>query len=189
MVLPVNTMEVYIPVTGVAERTTAVLNVLFAILIVLSIGHLCYGDFWGFVLDSLFGLLGFITFKRMQLSTVAFFCFLCGFNAGIDLIASINLVSTVLHSNPDELYSLGETLHMQVWQVVTATIVLTLDAIIMITCLFLSCKVYNELRSTLYSQIGLITEPLMLATNNHHEQQAPPFQPFQGTPHRIATPP
>lgn len=180
---------------GIAERTKSSLSILFSILVLLGVGHLLYGDFWGFVLDMLFALLGYITFKRMQLSTIAFFCFLCAFNAGIDLLASINLLASVSRSSADELFTMAQALDMQVWQLVTATAILALDAIVMFACLILSCKVYSELRSNIYSQIGLITEPLMLpghGRQSSHLAQDPPahaaFRPFQGRPHRISEP-
>jgi hypothetical protein len=174
---------------------------------VLGFGHLSYGDFWGFFLNILFALLGYITFKRLQLSTLAFFSFLCAFNAGIDLMASIGLLSTFASSSSDQLLELAKSLRMELWQLVTAAVVVSLDAIVFTTCLVLTCKVYADLRSVLYSQLGLLGQPLLLQQQQvsasglvrqggteavqapmNGAQQAS-FQPFQGRPHRISPEP
>lgn len=188
MVLPINNVEMFVQIPPIS--TTRPLNVLFAILVGLGIGHLCYGDFWGFVLDTLFGLLGYLTFKQIQLSTIAFFCFLCAFNAGIDLIASINLIYSVTKSTPDELFSLAHELNLKEWQLIAATCVVTMDAIVMFASLILSCKVYTEVRSNMYAQIGLLTQPFMAQAQNNQENQQPhiAFQPFQGRAHRMSEP-
>lgn len=187
MVLPVSNLEMFVVgASSISAQTTKWLNVLFAMLVFLGFAHLGYGDFWGFVLDTLFGLLGYLTFKRLQLSTIAFFCFLCAFNAGIDLVASINLVFSVAKSTPEELFSLSESLNIEEWQLIFAAIVLTLDAVIMLVCLVLSCKVYSDLRSNVYAQIGLMTTQPLISRSNNEPHAA--FQPFQGRPHRISQP-
>ena len=194
MVFPVNDIEMYVslPPSSMAESTRKVLNILFSFLVILSFAHLSYGDFWGFLLDLLFALLGFITFKRLQLSTIAFFSFLCAFNTGIDLIASINLLSMLASSSSEDIEKLAESLHMQLWQIVVATTVISLDAITIGCCLILTCRVYSELRANIYSQIGLMSQPLLvqqttqnLPPQNTQQGNGAPFVPFQGEPHRV----
>lgn len=193
MVLPVSDIEMFMPILPPPDSgSKKVLYVMFWLLIVLSFAHLAYGDFWGFLLDALFSFLGYITFKRMQLSTIAFFSFLCAFNAGIDLMASIGLLSSLASSSSEELYAMATTLHMELWQLIMASVVVTLDAIVYATCLILTCKVYTELRSHMYSQLGLLGQPF-LARRSVEAQETPPssggqhsaFRPFQGTAHRI----
>ena len=131
----------------------------------------------------------------MQLSTIAFFSFLCAFNAGVDLMASISLLSSLASSSAEELSAMASALRMELWQLVTAAVVITLDAIVFSTCLFLTCKVYAELRANIYSQLGLLGQPFLMqqGARPQGEQQPEPasgqphaaFRPFQGQPHRI----
>ncbi len=90
---------------------------------------------------------------------------------------------------------------MELWQLITAAVVVSLDAIVFTTCLFLTCKIYNDLRSVLYSQFGLLGQPLLMAQQQGGAQQRQPgqeqsqqpangsqqqsFTPFQGRPLRI----
>jgi hypothetical protein len=194
MVLPVSDLELLIQ-TPALENSNSVktLNLLLWFLLVLAFGHLSYGDFWGFLLNILFALLGYITFKRLQLSTLAFFSFLCAFNAGIDLMASISLLSSIAASSADQLVELAKTLQIELWQLVAAAVVVSLDAIVFTTCLFLTCRVYSDLRAAVYSQLGLLGQPLIIqrpTTNAPQDAlaQGPEhaaFRPFQGRPHRI----
>ena len=203
MVLPVSDLELLVQPPALSDSSSIrTLYVLFWFLLVLAFGHLSYGDFWGFFLNLLFALLGYITFKRLQLSTLAFFSFLCAFNAGIDLMASVSLLTTFASASSDQLLELAKTVHMELWQLITAAVVVSLDAIVFTTCLVLTCKVYNDLRSVLYSQLGLLGQPLLLAQQQGGVQQRQPaqdqaqqpgngaqqpsFTPFQGRPHRIA---
>ena len=206
MVLPISDLELLIQVPAVENSSSVkTLNILFWFLIVLAFGHLSYGDFWGFLLNILFALLGYITFKRLQLSTLAFFSFLCAFNAGIDLMASISLLSSISASTADQLVELAKTLHIELWQLVAAAVVVSLDAIVYTTCLILTCKVYSELRAAVYSQLGLLGQPLMVQRTGYQptatQEQTPgaagpvngaqqaAFRPFQGRPHRITPEP
>jgi hypothetical protein len=190
MVVPVSDVEMYmvVPTTPVIERSKRLLSGLFAALVILGFAHLGYKDFWGFVLDVLFALLGYVTFKRLQLSTLAFFSFLCAFNAGVDLIASINLVSA-LASDTATLDILKSSLGLEQWQIVLAAAVVTMDAIVMSTCLMVTCKVYSDLRSLVYSQMGgMFGQPLL--GDQQTTAQPPPVQtfvPFQGRAHRISS--
>ena len=192
MVFPVSDLELLIQAPTIENSSSVkTLNVLFWFLIVLAFGHLSYGDFWGFLLNVLFALLGYITFKRMQLSTLAFFSFLCAFNAGIDLMASISLLSSIAASTTDQLLEMARTLHVELWQLVAAAVVISLDAIVFSTCLVLSCKVYSELRATVYSQLGLLGQPLIRQQPQmpSQEPEHAVFRPFQGRPHRISPEP
>jgi hypothetical protein len=192
MVFPVSDIELLVRAPSIEDSASVkTLNVLFWFLIVLGFGHLSYGDFWGFLLNVLFALLGYITFKRMQLSTLAFFSFLCAFNAGIDLMASISLLSAIGASTGDQLLEMARTLHVELWQLVAAAVVVSLDAIVFTTCLILSCKVYSELRATVYSQLGLLGQPLMQPQPQRaaQEPEHAVFRPFQGRPHRISPEP
>jgi hypothetical protein len=202
MVFPVSDLELLVQPPALTDSSSIrTLYLLFWFLLVLAFGHLSYGDFWGFFLNLLFALLGYITFKRLQLSTLAFFSFLCAFNAGIDLMASVSLLTTFASSSGDQLLELAKTIHMELWQLITAAVVVSLDAIVFTTCLFLTCKVYNDLRSVLYSQFGLLGQPLLMAQQQGGAQQRQPgqeqsqqpangsqqqsFTPFQGRPLRI----
>lgn len=202
MVFPVSDLELLVQPPALTDSSSIrTLYLLFWFLLVLAFGHLSYGDFWGFFLNLLFALLGYITFKRLQLSTLAFFSFLCAFNAGIDLMASVSLLTTFASASGDQLLELAKSIHMELWQLITAAVVVSLDAIVFTTCLFLTCKVYNDLRSVLYSQLGLLGQPLLLAQQQGAAQQRQPapeqsqqpangsqqqsFTPFQGRPHRI----
>lgn len=202
MVFPVSDLELLVQPPALTDSSSIrTLYLLFWFLLVLAFGHLSYGDFWGFFLNLLFALLGYITFKRLQLSTLAFFSFLCAFNAGIDLMASVSLLTTFASASGDQLLELAKTIHMELWQLITAAVVVTLDAIVFTTCLFLTCKVYNDLRSVLYSQLGLLGQPLLMAQQQGGAQQRQPaqeqsqqppngsqqqsFTPFQGRSHRI----
>ena len=219
MVFPVNDIELFVPlqIPQSVEKSRRLLYFLFWFLIVLAFAHLSYGDFWGFVLDSLFALLGYLTFSRLQLSSIAFFSFLCAFNTGIDLIATIGLLSFLSTSDFTEIKTMADTAHMSVQQLKTAAAIITLDTVVMGTCLFLSCSVYSDVRANVYSQIGLLGQPLMFrpqqittgqilpqqpngtassasdqgrAVTNSAPVQA--FVPFQGRSHRITpqhTPP
>jgi hypothetical protein len=194
MVLPVSDIEMFVPLSPPPDSSSKnILYLLFWFLVVLSFAHLGYGDFWGFLLDLLFALLGYITFKRMQLSTIAFFSFLCAFNAGIDLMASISLLSSISSSSATDLDTMASSLHMHLWQLVMAASVITLDAIVYATCLVLTCKVYSELRANVYSQLGLLGQPFLIQRQPEQNQAAETaasgqqgaFRAFQGRPHRI----
>ena len=198
MVLPVSDLELLIQVPAVENSASIrTLNLLLWFLIVLGFGHLSYGDFWGFLLNILFALLGYITFKRLQLSTLAFFSFLCAFNAGIDLMASISLLSSISASTADQLVELAKTLHIELWQLVAAAVVVSLDAIVYTTCLVLTCRVYSDLRSAVYAQLGLLGQPLLIQRQATSQEQTTgngggqhsAFRPFQGRPHRISPEP
>jgi len=219
MVFPVNDIELFVPlqVPRSVEKTRRILYFLFWVLIVLGFAHLSYGDFWGFVLDSLFALLGYLTFSRLQISSIAFFSFLCAFNTGIDLIATIGLLSFLSTSDFTEVKSMADSAHMSVQQLKAAAAIITMDTIVMGTCLFLSCSVYSDVRANVYSQIGLLSQPLMLrpgqvttgqvaipssgaqgsfqadqARNLTNSAPVQAFVPFQGRSHRITpqqTPP
>ena len=201
MVLPTSDFELFMPAPVLEESSSKrALYILFWLLLVLAFAHLSYGDFWGFLLDLLFSLLGYVTLKRLQLSTMAFFSFLCAFNAGIDLMASISVLSSLASSSTEQLQQLATTLHVEMWQLVTAAVVITLDAIVFSTCLVLTCKLYSDLRSNIYSQLGLLGQPLLMQSQlrtsaqpsgppqateqiNHGHHAA--FRPIQGRAHRL----
>lgn len=200
MVLPVSDLELFLPTPSLDESVTKKsLYLLYWFLIVLAFAHLSYGNFWGFILDLLFAILGYITFKRMQLSTLAFFSFLCAFNAGIDLMASVSLLTSISSLSSDQLLAFSSSLHLQPWQLAVAATVITLDAVVYSTCLVLTCKLYSELRVLVYSQFGLLGRPFLLQTQQNAQNQviqpvpsetpqpsqASGFTPFQGRPHRI----
>ena len=205
MVLPVSDIELYMPTPALEGSTSKkALYLLFWFLIVLAFAHLAYGDFWGFLLDLLFSLLGYVTLKRLQLSTMAFFSFLCAFNAGIDLMASISVLSSLASSTTEQLQQMATALHVEIWQLVTAAVVITLDAIVFSTCLVLTCKLYSDLRANLYSQMGLFAQPLLVqqqsqplgqptgptqTTEQTNPAQHAAFRPFQGRPHRLTPEP
>ena len=219
MVFPVNDIELFVPlqVPRSVEKSRRILYFLFWVLIVLGFAHLSYGDFWGFVLDSLFALLGYLTFSRLQISSIAFFSFLCAFNTGIDLIATIGLLSFLSTSDFTEIKTMADSAHMSVQQLKAAAAIITLDTIVMGTSLFLSCSVYSDVRANVYSQLGLLGQPLMFRpaqattgqvigtspgtqpsgqteTGRTMTNGAPvqAFVPFQGRSHRITpqhTPP
>lgn len=219
MVFPSNDIELFVPLqiprsVGKARR---ILYFLFWALVVLGFAHLSYGDFWGFVLDALFALLGYLTFSRLQISSIAFFSFLCAFNTGIDLIATIGLLSFLSTSDFTEIKTMADSAHMSVQQLKSAAAIITLDTIVMGTCLFLSCSVYSDVRANVYSQLGLLGQPLLIrpgqiapgqtntqtstgqifptieqARNVNNSGPVQAFVPFQGRSHRITpqrTPP
>ena len=196
MVFPVSDIEMFVPLAPPIESASKkTLYLLFWFLIVLSFAHLSYGDFWGFLLDSLFAFLGYLTFKRMQLSTIAFFSFLCAFNAGIDLMASISLLSSISSSSAEQLQEMAGSLKMEMWQLIVAAVVITLDAIVFSTCLILTCKVYSEVRANVYSQLGLLGQPFLVQQQQPTQESTAPgngqhaaFRAFQGRPHRIEQP-
>jgi len=179
--------------------------------VLLGFAHLSYGDFWGFVLDTLFALLGYLTFSRLQLSSIAFFTFLCAFNAGIDLIASMGLLSFLATSDFTDIKTMADSVHMSVQQFKAAAVVITLDTIVMSTCLILACKVYSDVRANVYSQLGLLGQPLLIGQQQPVQFAQPQqqmigeaaggngqtltgtgahqaFVPFQGRGHRITPP-
>lgn len=201
MVLPVSDIELYLPAPSLEESGAKKnLYLLYWFLIILAFAHLSYADFWGFILDSLFALLGYITLKRLQLSTLAFFSFLCAFNAGIDLMASVSLLTSISTLSSQQIVDMAATVHLQTWQLVVASIVVSLDAIVYSTCLVLTCKLYSELRAHVYSHLGLLGRPFLLQNQQMQGQNGQPlqpalsqsetphgasFRPFQGRPHRI----
>lgn len=215
MVFPSNDIELFVPlqIPRTVEKSRRILYFLLWTLVLLGFAHLSYGDFWGFVLDSLFALLGYLTFSRLQISSIAFFSFLCAFNTGIDLIATIGLLSFLSTSDFTEIKSMADSAHMSVQQLKAAAAIITLDTIIMGTCLFLSCRVYSDVRANVFSQLGLLGQPLFIrsgqiapgqtnaqtaagtldqgrSVSNSGPVQA--FVPFQGRSHRITpqnTPP
>ncbi len=190
MVIAGNDLEMYmvVPPSPAIDRSKKFLNALFWALVGLGFAHLGYRDFWGFLLDILFALLGYVTFKRLQLSSLAFFSFLCAFNAGVDMIASINLISALAAPDSETAEALASALHLEPWQMTLATVVVTCDAIVMSTCLVITCKVYSDMRALVYAQMGaVLAQPLI--TQQNHNPPPQTFVPFQGTPHRIAPPP
>jgi hypothetical protein len=109
---------------------------------------------------------------------------------------------------------MADSVNMTVQQLKAAAVVVTLDTLVMGTCLIFACKVYSDVRANLYSQIGLLGQPLMIGQQQGQMQFsqpviAPPagaqqigtapqtitngtahqaFVPFQGRGHRITPP-
>ncbi|EER10369.1 hypothetical protein Pmar_PMAR007777 [Perkinsus marinus ATCC 50983] len=142
-------MSVPVPPTHAALKYRKYLDVSFMMLVVLSFGHMIYGDGWGALLDLMFALLGYATFRRWLLSGIAFYSFLCAFNCGIDVVATINVGMSIEGMDQKTHDSLKLTPGLE--GVILGTMVM--DTLVMGACLVFSCKIYTDLRANLYTQL------------------------------------
>ncbi|EER07381.1 hypothetical protein Pmar_PMAR020545 [Perkinsus marinus ATCC 50983] len=142
-------MSVPVPPTHAALKYRKYLDVSCVMLVILSFGHLIYGDGWGALLDIMFALLGYATFRRWLLSGIAFYSFLCAFNCGIDVVATINVGMSIEGMDRKTHDSLKLTSGLEA--VILGTMVM--DTLVMGACLVFSCKIYTDLRANLYSQL------------------------------------
>ncbi|KAF4658598.1 hypothetical protein FOL47_007898 [Perkinsus chesapeaki] len=142
-------MSVPVPPTDESLKLRRYLDVSFVMLVVLSFGHMVYGDGWGALLDIMFALLGYATFRRWLLSGIAFYSFLCAFNCGIDVVATINVGMSLESMDQKTHDSLKLTTGVEA--VILGTMIM--DTLVMGVCLVFSCKIYTDLRANLYTQL------------------------------------